>query len=49
MPSSKFKVLLTRKFCCTYELQYTHCFFWAKTDVTNFWEAFIALAVGLFY
>ena len=31
MPNSKFKLHRTRKFYRTYELQYTHCFFWAKT------------------
>ena len=28
----KFKLHLTHRFFCTYELQYTHWFFWAKTD-----------------
>ena len=32
VPNSKYKLHRTRKFCRTYELQYTHCFLWAKTD-----------------
>ena len=31
MPNSKSKLHRTCKFCCTYELQYTHHFFQAKT------------------
>ena len=32
VPNSKFKLHRTHKFCRTYELQYTHCFFWEKTE-----------------
>ena len=30
--NSKFKLHRTHKFCRTYELRYTHCFLWAKTE-----------------
>ena len=30
VPNSKYKLHRTRKFCRTYELQYTHCFFPGK-------------------
>ena len=32
VPKSKFKLHRTYKFCRTYELQYAHCFFGAKTE-----------------
>ena len=35
----KFKLYRSRKFCCKYELQYTHYFFRAKTEnyTRNYW------------
>ena len=35
VPNSKFKLHRTRKFCRTYGLQYTHCFFRAKTAIIS--------------
>ena len=35
VPNSKSKPHCMRKFCCTYKLQYTHCFFRAETSKVN--------------
>ena len=37
-PNSKSKLHRTRKFCRTYELQCTHCFFRAKTEAYSDFE-----------
>ena len=38
VPNSKFKLHRMRKFCLTYELQYTHCFFRVKIDIFDMFK-----------
>ena len=47
VPNSEFNLHRTCKFCSTYKLQYTHCFFWAKTVkiLPNMFRIFFSLLV----